>query len=250
MTERLTLTVTSSRSEEIEEVREHHSAAAELILRMCSAHPCFSHTLFAALEEVLLTREKVAALLRNYDAHASVLRRLLLKAASIMPEEAAGFILENVRNEYGNGNVDGRHQLQLIDLSDKSGVPRARFDAERIRPGIRRFIAEVTPAYYPLKENIPAGLYRPAIAAGAITATEVLALKEFKAMQKAFQKLDLHNHIWFDHVTVEAEHTMESLALALFFIEKRDALSSVEFGLKQVLDANVHLYDGLLEAIQ
>ncbi|HNN64060.1 MAG TPA: hypothetical protein PKH78_13505, partial [Candidatus Obscuribacter sp.] len=70
-------------------------------------HPCFKHEMFDRLSSLAktgsLSLKQVASLLKNYDAHASHLRRLLLKAATIMPEEAVGFILENVRNEYGNG---------------------------------------------------------------------------------------------------------------------------------------------------
>src|SRR5437016_2291594 len=71
---------------------------------LAQSHLCWSHPLFARLEGARLTTEQCAALLRNYDEHAGALRRLLLKAATIMPEEAVTYVLENVRNEYGNGN--------------------------------------------------------------------------------------------------------------------------------------------------
>jgi hypothetical protein len=65
----------------------------------------------------------------------------------------------------------------------------------------------------------------------------------------AFAKLDLAHHIWFHHVTIEAEHSDESLALALHFLHNNDAWQEVEYGMLGVLDANVSLYDGLLAAI-
>lgn len=76
-----------------------------------AAHPAWSHPLFARLAQAasvehMLDAQTLGHFLRNYDAHASHLRRLLLSAATLMPEKAVGYILENVRNEYGNGNVD------------------------------------------------------------------------------------------------------------------------------------------------
>ncbi len=215
-------------------------------------HPCFKHELFDRLNSLAgegsLSLRQVAALLKNYDAHASHLRRLLLKAATIMPEEAVGFILENVRNEYGNGDADGRHQLQLQDLAWQSGVSRNDYRLTPVQSGVKTFIKAVTPFYFPAGEFIPSALQgsgaRAAIAAGAITATEIMAMEEFKALQKAFSSLGLQHHIWFDHVTVESEHSQESIALACFFGE-RDQKAAVEYGLKGVLDANLHLYDGL-----
>ncbi|HNG19078.1 MAG TPA: iron-containing redox enzyme family protein [Candidatus Obscuribacter sp.] len=217
-------------------------------------HPCFKHEMFDRLSSLAktgsLSLKQVAALLKNYDAHASHLRRLLLKAATIMPEEAVGFILENVRNEYGNGVVEGRHQLQLQDLAWQSGVAPDDYRLTPVQSGIKTFIKAVTPFYFPGSATIPANLKgkgggaRAAIAAGAITATEIMAMEEFKALQKAFSSLGLQHHIWFDHVTVESEHSQESIALACFF-QERGQKSSVEYGLKGVLEANVHLYDGL-----
>src|SRR5262245_58694831 len=69
---------------------------------LAGSHDCAQHPLFARLDACEPTPARIAGLLRNYDAHAGVLRRLLLKAAAIMPEKACGYILENVRNEYGN----------------------------------------------------------------------------------------------------------------------------------------------------
>lgn len=219
-----------------------------LLLDIASNHKCASHPLFSALEQVSITSLKAAALLRNYDAHAGVLRRLLLKAASIMPEDAACYVLENVRNEYGNGDPAKRHELQLLDLAKQAGVTEEQFRGARIQPAVKRFIRSVVPLYYPVKGSTPVGLSRPAIASGAITATEILAVQEFKSMQKAFAKMGLASHIWFDHVTVECSHTDDSLALTAYFVQKKGAYDAVEFGLRGVLDANQDLYDGLLTA--
>lgn len=223
---------------------------ADRIRQMAAAHPCSGHGLFATLDEVLLSPSQVASLLRNYDAHASHLRRLLLKTATLMPEEAVGFILENVRNEYGNGNANDRHQLQLIDVALSAGATPDEFALAQIQPGVRAYIKTVSPYYYPLKCQWSHNYRRAAIAAGAVTATELLAVKEFEAMRRAFAKLGLGHHIWFDHVAVEVEHCDESLELALYFIERCGAWDAVEFGMRGVLDANVFLYDGLLAALQ
>ncbi|HEY9760488.1 MAG TPA: iron-containing redox enzyme family protein [Oculatellaceae cyanobacterium] len=239
------------------------------LVAVALAHPCASHPLFDVLQTISLNSQRAGSFLRNYDAHASVLRRLLLKAAAIMPEEAVGFILENVRTEFGAGDISARHQLQLVDLALQSGVTRQEFDRFKIRAGIRSFIKAVSQFYFPhgsggirvssyaKPASIGAGShstsprhYRPAIAAGAITATEVLAIEEFKAMQVAFSSLGLQDHIWFDHVTVEADHTEESLALARYFMKSDDDVAAVLHGLNGVLDANVSLYDGLLSALQ
>lgn len=216
------------------------------------AHPCYNHPLFARLTDRSRPIDLSAAcrLLKNYDAHASHLRRLLLKAAAIMPEKAVGYILENVRNEYGNGHPDGRHQLQLQDLAWQSGITPADYRRARVTRGIQRFIKDVTPFYNPLafRQFDRAGS-RQAISAGAITATEILAIEEFKALQTAFEAFSMEHHIWFDHVTVECEHSGESIALAVYFsrLGHRD---SVLKGLTGVLDANCHLYDGLLSAVE
>jgi hypothetical protein len=220
------------------------------LLEMIESHPCSEHPLFAQLEKAdIRDAEKAALLLKNYDAHASHLRRLLLKAATIMPEEAVGYILENVRNEYGNGRPEGRHQLQLQDVAWGLGIDRSFYEKAPVQAGIKKFIKAVTPFYFPIKEKKERlkGLKRPAIAAGAITATEVMAMKEFKYLQIAFRPFGLADHIWFDHVTVEQEHFDESITLAAYFADtEREA---VEFGLLGVLDANLHLYDGLLATL-
>lgn len=218
-----------------------------LLRDFADSHRCSSHPLFARLGACQPTASRIAGLLRNYDAHACVLRRLLLKAVCLMPEEACCFILENVRNEYGNGNPDHRHQLQLLDLAYQSGVSEEQFKSERIRAGVSAFIKAVTPLYYPHQRA--AYSRKAAIAAGAITATELLAIKEFVHMQQLFAKLGLADHIWFHHIEVEAEHSDESLALALHFITRYSAGDDVMFGLNAVLDANCLLYDGLLESL-
>lgn len=211
-------------------------------------HPCARHPLFAALRQAELNKNRAGALLRNYDAHACVLRRLLLRAAAIMPEKAVGYILENVRTEFGAGDPEARHQLQLVDLARKSGVSDQEFKNYPIQAGIKTFVKAATMYYYPA--NLPRSKhYRPAIAAGAITATEVLAVEEFKSLQVAFQSMNLQHHIWFDHVQVEVEHSDESLALANFFMADERHISAVLLGLNGVLDANMFLYDGLLRAL-
>jgi hypothetical protein len=215
-----------------------------------SSHRCSCHPLFARLSVCSPTGYRVAGLLRNYDAHASVLRRLLLKAVCLMPEEACCYILENVRNEYGNGDPDCRHQLQLLDLARQSGISQEQFKTQRIATGVKAFIAQVTPLYFPVKASLPTHFRPAAVAAGAITATELLAIKEFVHMQHFFRKLGLERHIWFNHIEVENEHSDESLALALHFIARYNAAGEVMFGLNAVLDANCLLYDGLLETLE
>lgn len=223
--------------------------AAQHLRQRALWHRCASHPLFEKLDNVTLTAAMAARLLRNYDAHASALRRLLLLAATIMPEEAVTYVLENVRNEYGNGNPDNRHQLQLIDVAMQAGATREMFDCATIESGVKEYIEAIKPFYYPLAAPHLDGFLRPAIASGAITATEILALEEFKHLQNAFSRLGLAHHIWFDHVTVEMEHADESLALALHFIEHYGAVNEVEHGLDAVLNANLSLYDGLLAAL-
>jgi Iron-containing redox enzyme len=216
-------------------------------------HPAASHPLFERLNSGYLTQTQAGSLLRNYDAHASHLRRLLLKAATIMPEKAVGYILENVRNEYGNGRADDRHQLQLQDLAWQTGISPQAYNKYAIKPGIKTFIKDVTAYYYPLGNfggNARQFKSRAAVAAGAITATELLALEEFKSLQKAFIAFDQQHHIWFNHVTIECEHLEDSVSLALYFLEENSALEAdVLFGLTGVLDATVHLYDGLLACL-
>jgi hypothetical protein len=216
---------------------------------IAQSHLCWNHPLFARLETVSLTSETAGNLLRNYDEHASALRRLLLKSATIMPEEAVTYVLENVRNEYGNGDPNRRHQLQLTDVARCSGVSMSSFAALPVQSGVKAYIRAISRLYYPVKETWTSEENRPAIASGAIAATEILALREFEKLQVAFAKLDLAHHIWFHHVTIEAEHSDESLALALHFLHNNDAWQEVEYGMLGVLDANVSLYDGLLAAI-
>ena len=225
------------------------AAAESTIRQLAKDHPCSNHELFSALESKTLSVTAAGSLLGNYDAHASVLRRLLLKAATIMPEAAVGFILENVRNEYGNGVYRNNHQGQLRDLANCIGVPVSTFNCFAAEPGIREFIKQASRFYFPLRGQSPGGLYKPAIAAGAITATELLAIKEFVFLQKTFSRFGQEHHIWFHHVAIEEEHSGESLALALHFVENHHAYNAVEYGLSGVLDANMHLYDGLLAAI-
>jgi hypothetical protein len=217
---------------------------------LANSHACFQHRLFPVLEEITLNQRQAAELLRNYDAHASALRRLLLKAATLMPEQAVGFILENVRNEYGNGDPDKRHQLQLWDVALKAGTSEQDFAAIKIRPQIKSYIRQVDALYYPIRQSWSKPLLRPAIAGGAIAATELLAIREFQYLQKAFAKLGLQDHIWFDHVNIEVEHGDESLDLALYFISNHQATKEVEFGMQGVLTANLSLYDGLLACLE
>lgn len=220
------------------------------LLALATGHACWQHPLFDALEARRLSVEQAGKLLRNYDAHASALRRLLLKAATLMPDPAVGFVLENVRNEFGNGDYSQNHQQQLLDVAWAAGVDRQQYKRFKIEPGIRTFIASATSLYAPKPGRLPQGLSAAAVAAGAITATEILALREFRYLQTAFETFELQNHKWFDHVVIEAEHTDESLALALYFIETNRSRSSVEFGLLGILQANLHLYDGLLSCLR
>src|SRR5581483_9422771 len=90
--------------------------SARYLTELASSHPCRQHPLFAHLRTRTLSKEQAVSLLVNYDAHATLLRRLLLKAAAFMPEPAVGFILENVRNEYGNGDYRLCHQGQLRSI--------------------------------------------------------------------------------------------------------------------------------------
>ncbi len=220
----------------------------ETARRIAAKHPCANHPLFDYLDRTRLNHRQICGFLANYDAHASLLRRLLLKAATLMPEEAVGYILENVRNEYGNGNPDHRHQLQLFDLAASAGVSLEELQQAPIEPGVQEYMKLVPQFYFPQFQNENTKSMAPAISAGAITATEILAIEEFRHMQKSFAHHGLDQHIWFDHVTVEVEHSDESVALAVFFSDTQDGVESVLTGLGRVLDANVHLYDGLLAA--
>jgi hypothetical protein len=215
------------------------------LLAEASQHPCAQHRLFDALADWQPDAASAAALLKNYDAHAAVLRRLLLSAATLMPEPAVGFVLENVRNEYGNGIYANNHQQQLRDVASACGVTDECWNGARVEAGVRRFIRDAIRYYRPSPE-MPGK--KAAIAAGAITATELLAISEFRALQVSFAKVGLGTHIWFNHVLIEEEHCDESLMLALYFIEKGFG-DSVGIGLQGVLNANVHLYDGLLAAM-
>lgn len=226
--------------------QKHFAKTASRLVDIAVNHACSSHELFEYLETCQLNNKQVAALLRNYDAHASVLRRLLLRAAAIMPEEAVTFVLENVRNEYGNGNYELNHQRQLRDLCFACGVSSSEFHAVKIQAGVKSFIKQANRFYRPGK-HAPKMMKTAAITAGAITATELLAIKEFTYMQKAFEKRKMQHHIWFHHVNVEAEHSEESLALAGIFAGEN--LRALEYGLNGVLDANIRLYDGLLSAM-
>ncbi|MCC7530084.1 MAG: iron-containing redox enzyme family protein [Candidatus Melainabacteria bacterium] len=225
--------------------KEKMAATARAI---AAEHPCSSHPLFDYLDRTKLNHQQLCGFLANYDAHASLLRRLLLKAATIMPEEAVGYILENVRNEYGNGNPDHRHQLQLHDLAFQSGVTAEELREAPLTAGVKKYMQQVPQFYFPENTGLEAYLLFPAISAGAITATEILAIEEFRHMQKSFAFLGLDQHIWFDHVTVEVEHSDESVALAVFFADRENGVESVLDGLQGVLDANILLYDGLLAA--
>ncbi len=223
---------------------------AQGLLSLAAQHACSRHPLFEYLRNHQVNEKQAAGLLRNYDAHATVLRRLLLRAATVMPEAAVTYILENVRNEYGNGHPQGRHQLQLKNLAEQAGVTPEGFARTPIEAGVRAYIQEIVPFYTASPKRIPKGLYRPAVTAGAITATELMALEEFRAMQQAFVQKRLTEHVWFDHVNVEAEHAGESLSLALFFVDREGGLDSVRYGMLGVLDANCLLYDGLLDAMK
>lgn len=228
----------------------HLVSQSEHLLDLAARHPCARHPLFEALETCRLNTKQIKCLLKNYDAHASLLRRLLLKAATLMPEAAVGHVLENVRNEYGNGNYDDNHQAQLQDLAWSCGVEKDAYKSCPVKPGVADFMRKVGSFYFPPARNRGRGTKRAAaIAAGAISATEILAVREFSSLQKAFSRLQMQHHIWFHHVSVEAEHSSESLSLALFFIEHYSEMPSVEYGLKGVLDANISLYDGLAASI-
>mgnify|MGYP003393331054 CR=1 FL=1 len=236
------------------------SSDMSLSLRtFANEHEAFNHPLFTALRTHKLTPRAAGRLLKNYDAHASHLRRLLLKAATIMPESAVGFILENVRNEYGNGIDSERHQLQLQDVAFSAGVSSEDYRNYKVEKAVKTFIKAVTPLYFPIEQHTSkhapqfkkqtSALSKAAIAAGAITATELMAVEEFKSLQIAFRQFDLQDHIWFDHVRVEEEHSGDSIALALYFLTRHQSYEAVEFGLNGVLNANLYLYDGLLATL-
>lgn len=254
---------------------------ASCLKDLALSHPCARHPLFDYLRERSITHKQAVALLTNYDAHAALLRRLLLKAAANMPEPAVGFILENVRNEYGNGDYSLCHQDQLLDLKERVRIAgNLSPQVVPITEGVKSYVGNVGRFYDPLPaegavpevgsgevvnvevENVVdyfvpgyvvkngKRFYAPAITAGAVTATELMAIEEFKAMQVAFHSFGLADHVWFDHVNVECDHGEESLALAEFFWDKHDGGDAVEYGFNSTLDVNVHLYDGLLSALK
>jgi hypothetical protein len=220
------------------------------LVDLARAHACSRHPLFDYLQSVELTPHSAGRLLKNYDAHAALLRRLLLKASTLMPEPAVGYVLENVRNEYGNGDYRDNHAQQLKEVALAAGCSQSEFLALPVMPGIKKFLRAVGKYYYPLRQSGFTGLLKPAISAGAITATELLAVEEFRVMHVAFSRIGCGHHIWFNHVLLEQEHTNESVALAVFFAQNHDAFASVQAGMSGVLDANVHLYDGLLSALK
>lgn len=215
-------------------------------------HPCASHKWFELMTQSKIEPDKLLSLLINYDAHATLLRRLLLKSATIMPEAAVGFILENVRTEYGSGDYSKAHQLQLFDLINKLS---SMFEVElspvvrELKPGVRQYLEEISTFYFP-EQELNESMDLPSIAAGAITATEVLAMKEFVVMQKAFSHYGLDDHIWFNHVEVEQEHAGDSLNLVEYFLNSDTrTFESIEFGIGGVLMCNTSLYDGFQETL-
>lgn len=165
-----------------------------------------------------------------------------------MPEPAVGFILENVRNEYGNGDYSNCHQGQLRDLMLRLSHLAPLENANKISNGVRQYMRTVIDYYNPRVDNDCADYYFPAVIAGAISATEIMALDEFRSLHKTFHLFNLESHIWFDHVTVEAEHSDEALCLAEYFLAKNKHKKAVEYGFNGVLDANCHLYNGLIES--
>lgn len=218
---------------------------ASYLRDLAKEHEASSHPF---LQNPTLNIRQAINVLFNYDAHASLLRRLLLNAAGKMPEPAVGFILENVRNEYGNGDYDGCHQGQLRDLINKLERNEPGFKAHRVSDGVRQYMRTVIDYYDPQSDNGTSDFYLPAVIAGAISATEIMAIEEFSSLHKSFHAFNLQNHIWFDHVTVEAEHSDEALCLAEYFLVKNNHKKAVEYGFKGVLDANCHLYNGLMES--
>lgn len=218
---------------------------ASYLRDLAIGHEVFSHPF---LQSPDLSAEQALHVLFNYDAHASLLRRLLLNAAGKMPEPAVGFILENVRNEYGNGQYSNCHQGQLHDLMQKLSRLAPLAKVQQVSNGIRQYMRMVVEYYDPKSDTSCSDFYLPAVIAGAISATEIMALDEFRSLHKTFHKFNLQTHIWFDHVTVEAEHSDEALCLAEYFLAKNEHKKAVEYGFNGVLDANRYLYDGLMES--
>ncbi len=141
------------------------------------------------------------------------------------------------------------HQGQLRDLMFKLAMLAPGVHPDRISSGVRAYMKAVVEFYDPTNaETNDNSFYLPAVIAGAISATEIMALDEFRSLFHTFHDFKLQKHIWFDHVTVEAEHTDEALALAEYFLASASAKKAVEYGFNGVLDANCHLYDGLMES--
>ncbi len=220
------------------------------LLADARAHACFHHPLFEFLRSRRLNQDQVLGLLSNYDAHACVLRRLLLKAATLMPEPAVGFVLENVRNEYGNGDYTKNHRQQLLDVATACGISNRSMEMAAVAAGVTRFIEAAPLYYYPADGSTRDQLRAAAISAGAITATELLAVEEFAAMHVAFEKLGVGHLKWFEHVTIERDHMEDSCALAIYFASRHDLSDAVVQGFHGILNANVDLYDGILAAMQ
>ena len=218
-------------------------------------HPCANHEWFKLMEETQIRPEKLVRFLINYDVHATLLRRLLLKAACIMPEPAVGYILENVRTEYGSGDYKKAHQLQLLDLLKTLAIKfniQVEGEVKKVSEGVRQYLNEI-PAFYIPDEESTDGVNTfeaQAISAGAIGATELLAMKEFSSMKRAFDVYSLGDHIWFDHVRHEKEHAEDSFDLIKYFLQLDESnTESIELGIGGVLMCNTSLYDGFLEAL-
>lgn len=221
--------------------------------RLILEHPIIEHDWFKILHEERVDPERLIKLLFNYDAHAALLRRLLLKACVLMPEGAVGFVLENVRTEYGSGDYSKAHHFQILDLIKKLGET-CKVDTDdslkEISQGVHQYMLEVPSFFSPEELEPEEGMYAPCVSAGAILATEVLAELEFKALQHAFKPFGLHEHIWFNHLTVEKEHADESFNLALYFLNEDDrCMESLEFGIGGILMCNSSLYNGFLDVV-
>ncbi len=97
----------------------------------------------------------------------------------------------------------------------RAGVSVEELQKAPLEAGVKKYMEQVPQFYFPEQIGHESVLMTPAISAGAITATEILAIEEFRHMQNSFAFLGLHQHIWFDHVTVEVEHSEDSVALAV-----------------------------------
>jgi hypothetical protein len=79
------------------------------------------------------------------------------------------------------------------------GVSREDYKSYSVEKSVKTFIKAVTPLYFPIDQHTAkhapqfkeqtSALSKAAIAAGAITATELMAVEEFKALQIAFNNL-------------------------------------------------------------